>query len=41
MVSSARRWNNLYVDSVDVQEIDARSDVSLNDLCAGGFDGFR
>jgi hypothetical protein len=28
------------VDAVDVEEIDARGDVSLNDLCAGGFDSF-
>jgi hypothetical protein len=29
------------VDAVDVEEIDASGDVALNDLCAGGFDGFR
>jgi hypothetical protein len=29
------------VDAVDVEEIDARGDVSLNDLCADGFDCFR
>src|SRR5712691_1132754 len=33
--------NNLHVDAVDVEEINARGDVSLNYLCAGGFDGFR
>jgi hypothetical protein len=29
------------VDAVDVEEINARGDVSLNDLCADGLDGFR
>ena len=29
------------MDTADVEEIDAGGDVSLNDLCPDGFDGFR
>ena len=39
--SGAGRWNDLDVDAVDVEEIDARGDVALNDLGTEGFHGFR
>ena len=39
--SGARGRKNLHMNAVDIQEIEARSDITLNDLSAGRFQTFR
>lgn len=39
--SGARRRKNLHVNAVDVQEVDARGHIALNDLCSCPFQAFR
>ena len=39
--SGARGRKNLHVNAVDVQEVEARGHIALNDLCSGRFQAFR